>query len=50
MTPTTDPKLLAMEETVRRQSAIIAELARKINFLERENKRRQSEIQSIPRK
>ena len=45
-----DPKITALEDLVKRQSVAIDELRRRVLFLERENKRRQSEIQSIPTK
>jgi len=45
-----DARLEALEKLVKRQSSIIDNLLKRVALLERENKRRASEIASIPRK
>lgn len=45
-----DKKIEALEALVKRQGAVIDDLRKRVALLERENKRRTSEIASIPRK
>jgi uncharacterized coiled-coil protein SlyX len=45
-----DKRIEALEKLVAKQNAIIASLSKRLALLERENKRRASEIASIPRK
>lgn len=45
-----DKRIETLEKLVAKQSAIISNLSKRIALLERENKRRVSEIASIPRK
>lgn len=45
-----EKKIEALEKLVAKQGAIINNLSKRIALLERENKRRVSEIASIPRK
>ena len=46
----TEKRIETLEKLVAKQSAIISNLSKRIALLERENKRRVSEIASIPRK
>jgi uncharacterized coiled-coil protein SlyX len=46
----TEKRIEALEKLVAKQGAIISNLSKRIALLERENKRRASEIASIPRK
>jgi len=45
-----DKRIEALEKLVAKQNAIIDNLLKRVALLERENKRRASEIASIPRK
>jgi uncharacterized coiled-coil protein SlyX len=45
-----DKRIETLEKLVAKQNAIITSLSKRLALLERENKRRASEIASIPRK
>lgn len=46
----TEKKIEALEKLLKKQGAVIDDLRKRVALLERENKRRASEIASIPRK
>jgi hypothetical protein len=46
----TDPEIKILQDLVKRQSRAIDDLIQRVLYLERENKRRRSEIQQIPTK
>lgn len=45
-----DPEIKILQDLVKRQSRAIDDLIQRVLYLERENKRRRSEIQQIPTK
>jgi len=45
-----DPEIKVLQDIVKRQSRAIDDLIQRVLYLERENKRRRSEIQQIPTK
>lgn len=45
-----DAKLETLEKLIKRQASMIENILKRLALLERENKRRASEIASIPRK
>ena len=45
-----DPEIKVLQDIIKRQSRAIDDLIQRVLYLERENKRRRSEIQQIPTK
>lgn len=46
-TPTSDPKIAQLERNLQQLTQQVSDLTRRVNYLERENSRRKSEVTQI---